>query len=250
MSTMMADVINAGTGARARQLGFRLPAAGKTGTTNDFHDAWFVGFTPSVATGVWVGFDQPRTILPRGFAADVAVPLWADFMKVATRNDKPDWLRPPPGVTTATVCRMSGKLATDGCNDVEVVSNDGFVDRKSMVYTEYFARGTQPTSFCTLHSSPGIVTRVADVFGVSEKPAVAQVQAAAHLPAAAHVPEPSPMSIPAVTGTSGSIQQVDTPPTPPSGKKRGFWSHIFGKKGGPEPETFPQAPNKKKKNGG
>src|SRR5262249_55898568 len=85
MSTMMADVINAGTGARARQLGFTLPAAGKTGTTNDFHDAWFVGFTPKLAAGVWVGFDQPRTILPNGFAADIAVPLWAKFMKVATR---------------------------------------------------------------------------------------------------------------------------------------------------------------------
>ncbi|PYQ77047.1 MAG: penicillin-binding protein, partial [Acidobacteria bacterium] len=62
MSTMMADVINAGTGARARRLGFTLPAAGKTGTTNDFNDAWFVGYTPHLAAGVWVGFDQPHTI--------------------------------------------------------------------------------------------------------------------------------------------------------------------------------------------
>ena len=81
MATMMADVINAGTGARARQLGFRLPAAGKTGTTNGFRDAWFVGFTPALVAGVWVGFDQPRTILRNGFAAEVAVPLWANFMK-------------------------------------------------------------------------------------------------------------------------------------------------------------------------
>src|SRR5207247_4713500 len=99
MSTMMADVINAGTGSRARQLGFKLPAAGKTGTTNDFKDAWFVGFTPKLVTGVWVGFDQARTIMPRGFAADIAVPLWPSLMKAATRNDKPDWFTPPPGVT-------------------------------------------------------------------------------------------------------------------------------------------------------
>src|SRR3954470_22075743 len=120
MSTMLADVINAGTANRARQIGFKLPAAGKTGTTNDFKDAWFIGYTPKLVTGVWVGFDEPRTILPNGFAADVAVPVWAKFMKVATRDDKPEWINAPPGVTTANVCRLSGLLASDGCQDVEV----------------------------------------------------------------------------------------------------------------------------------
>ena len=143
MSTMLADVINAGTADRARQLGFTLPAAGKTGTTNDFNDAWFVGFTPKLVTGVWVGFDQPRTILPNGFAGDVAVPLWAKFMKAATGNDKPEWFRAPAGVTTASVCRLSGKLATEGCEHVEVVDKHGELIRKSMVYTEYFDRGTR-----------------------------------------------------------------------------------------------------------
>src|SRR5262249_10352435 len=95
MSSMLADVINAGTGAGARRLGFTLPAAGKTGTTNDFNDAWFVGFTPKLAAGVWVGLDQPHTILPNGFAADVAVPMWAKFMKAATKGDRPDWFSPP-----------------------------------------------------------------------------------------------------------------------------------------------------------
>src|SRR5262249_43955258 len=111
MASMLADVVNAGTGARARRMGFTLPAAGKTGTTNDFNDAWFVGFTPKLATGVWVGFDHPHTILPNGFAADIAVPLWTTFMKAATRDDRPEWVTPPPGVVTATVCRISGKLA-------------------------------------------------------------------------------------------------------------------------------------------
>ena len=117
MSTMMADVINAGTAAGARGLGFKLPAAGKTGTTNDFNDAWFVGYTPRLVAGVWVGFDQPKTILPNGFAAQIAVPLWTTFMKAATRDDKPEWFTPPAGVTTATVCRLSGKLASEGCDD-------------------------------------------------------------------------------------------------------------------------------------
>jgi 1A family penicillin-binding protein len=243
MSTMMADVINAGTGARARRLGFTLPAAGKTGTTNDFNDAWFVGFTPSLVTGVWVGFDQPRTILPNGFAAEVAVPLWANFMKIATRNDKPEWLTPPPGVTTASVCRLSGQLATDGCKDVEVVSADGTVDRKSMVYTEYFARGTAPTGFCEMHSSAGIMTKIAGLFGVSEKPP------------SVHVAEPPPVSGPSAegttgsTGTAGTIQHVESPPpTPPAAKKRGgFWSRIF-RRDAPDSAASPESP--KKKNGG
>src|SRR3954464_10991713 len=164
MSTMMADVINAGTGNRARQLGFTLPAAGKTGTTNDFNDAWFIGYTPKLVAGVWVGFDQPRTILPNGFAADVAVPVWARFMKAATKGERPEWFLPPAGVTSANVCRMSGKLPTEGCQDVEVVARDGQLEHRSMIYTEYFARGTEPTTYCDLHPTRGIVGKLAGVF--------------------------------------------------------------------------------------
>src|SRR5262249_25533767 len=162
MATMMADVVNAGTGSRARQLGFKLPAAGKTGTTNDFADAWFVGFTPKVVAGVWVGLDQRQTILPNGFAADVAVPLWTLFMKSATAKDTPEWFTPPPGVTTATVCRLWGRLASEGCQDVEVVSRDGFIERRSMVYTEFFARGTEPTERCELHPTRSFFGKMAD----------------------------------------------------------------------------------------
>ena len=77
MASMLQDVISSGTAYRARQMGFTLPAAGKTGTTNDYNDAWFVGFTPHLVAGVWVGFDQPKTIIASGYAADVAVPIWA-----------------------------------------------------------------------------------------------------------------------------------------------------------------------------
>ena len=160
MATMLADVINQGTGAGARRLGFTLPAGGKTGTTNDFKDAWFVGFTPKLVAGVWVGFDRPRTILPNGFAADVAVPLWASFMKAATRGDRPAWLATPRGVTTAKTCRMSGRLATDACADVEVTGRDGRVERRSMVYTEYFVSGTEPTTFCEIHGHRSLWDRL------------------------------------------------------------------------------------------
>lgn len=164
MSNMLADVIDAGTAAGARRLGFKLPAAGKTGTTNDFNDAWFVGFTPNLVSGVWVGFDQPRTILPNGFAADIAVPFWTTFMKAATSNDKPDWFKPPYGVTTVTVCRISGKLASEGCNHAEVVGKDGQVETRSMVYTEYFSRGTEPTEYCDMHPTHRAFGIVAGVF--------------------------------------------------------------------------------------
>ncbi len=154
MSSMLADVINAGTAYRARQEGFTLPAAGKTGTTNDYVDAWFVGFTPHVVTGVWIGFDQPSTIIPNGYAGTLAVPLWASFMRTATKGDQRDWFSRPGNVVAANVCRLSGLLPNAGCDDVAVVASDGSLEKRSMVYTEYFVKGTQPTTVCPLHPAP------------------------------------------------------------------------------------------------
>ncbi len=165
MSSMLADVISSGTAYRARQIGFTLPAAGKTGTTNDYNDAWFVGYTPHLVTGVWVGFDQPKTIISNGYAADVAVPIWAAFMKRATKGDKSEWLDRPSDVVVVNVCRMSGKLPNSGCDTVQVVTKDGQIETKSMIYGEYFARGTAPTTVCPLHESLSVLDRFAGVFG-------------------------------------------------------------------------------------
>jgi penicillin-binding protein 1A len=235
MSTMLADVINAGTGNRARALGFTLPAAGKTGTTNDYNDAWFIGFTPKLVAGVWVGFDQPRTIMPGGFAAEVAVPAWAKFMKVATRNDKPEWLTAPAGVTSAKVCRISGLLATDGCQDVEVISKDDQLERRSMVYSEYFARGTEPTAFCDQHPTRGIMTKLAGLFGGSDdRPAPPRVENTGIAP-------------PTATATTGTRTDVVEPPPPvaPPQKKRGFWSRVFGRDNSSSDHDSPAPPKKK-----
>ncbi len=76
MADMLRGVVDSGTGYRVRQLGFSLPAGGKTGTTNDYRDAWFIGFTPSIVTGVWVGHDQPEMIRRNGYASELAVPMW------------------------------------------------------------------------------------------------------------------------------------------------------------------------------
>jgi membrane peptidoglycan carboxypeptidase len=237
MSTMLADVINAGTGNRARAVGFKLPAAGKTGTTNDFNDAWFVGFTPKLVTGVWVGFDQPRTILPNGFAGDVAVPMWANFMKVATKDDKPEWFKAPANVTTASVCRLSGKLATEGCQDVEVVARDGQLVRRSMVYTEYFDRGTEPAGYCDLHPTRGIMGKLASVFTGDEKPLPPRIEQTGLPPVAV-----------ATSGgeTAPAAEHVEVPPEAPK-KKRGFWGRLFGRGGDDErKDTKETVPPKKK----
>ena len=218
MSSMLADVINAGTGAGARKEGFTLPAAGKTGTTNDFNDAWFIGYTPHLVTGVWLGFDQPHTILPRGFAAELAVPMWARFMKEATKNDSPDWLSPPPGLTSALICRVSGKLANDECEDVEVIDAHERITHRSMVYTEYFVRGTAPTTHCDVHQARSLMTKIATTLGIETAPATP--------------PAEGPPRLEDVTPVSPSVAANDTEPAvapaAPEKKKRGFWSKLFG----------------------
>ena len=128
MSSMLADVVNHGTAYRARQAGFNLQAAGKTGTTNDYLDAWFVGYTPKVVTGVWIGFDQPQTIIANGYGGELAVPIWAGFMKSATKGHKNEWFDRPSNVIGVNVCRVSGKLPNRGCDTVEVLSRDGEVE--------------------------------------------------------------------------------------------------------------------------
>jgi 1A family penicillin-binding protein len=137
ISSMLGDVVQRGTASVARTLGFKLPAAGKTGTTDDFRDVWFVGYTPHLVAGVWFGFDVPTKIMNEGFAATVAVPAWATFMKRATADSKPDWFKAPAGVRRVTLCRLSGQLATDECR------------LQGEVYDEYVVTGTVKP--CTAH---------------------------------------------------------------------------------------------------
>jgi len=211
---MLADVINSGTAWTARRTGFTLPAAGKTGTTNDYKDAWFVGYTPHLVAGVWVGYDQPRTIIGQGYAAELAVPMWARFMMSATHDDQPDWFQPPSAVTSATICRISGKLATDGCRAVPTADDSGNLSVKSMAYTEYFVRGTEPTEYCPLHNgNDGYVT----------------LATSGSAPAGSPPPAPgAPAALPPVTTTS--TQSPDPPAAQPQEpKKRGFWGRLFGR---------------------
>ncbi|MEY2496075.1 MAG: penicillin-binding protein [Verrucomicrobiota bacterium] len=115
-SQLMEEVLTSGTAASARSLGFKLPAAGKTGTTNDYKDAWFVGYTTALTCGVWVGFDQPQTIIPRGYGAALALPVWTQVMTKAAQRYPARPLEPTMPMARATVCSISNHLATTGCN--------------------------------------------------------------------------------------------------------------------------------------
>ena len=246
MASMLADVVNHGTGYRARQAGFTLPAAGKTGTTNDYVDAWFVGFTPRVITGVWVGFDQPQTIIANGYGGELAVPMWAGFMKTATKGHKQDWFDKPADVVGVTVCRVSGKLPNYGCSSIQTMTADGWTEWRSALYTEYFKKGTQPTSICPLHGSATYIT--AEAAQEEGLPPAAR-------PAGNDPGRPAPTPVP-TTGSPVPGSPAVRPEEPPREaakpgepeKKRGFWSKIFGRDKKPPENKKP--PEKKKPGGG
>ncbi|HSL21992.1 MAG TPA: PBP1A family penicillin-binding protein [Vicinamibacterales bacterium] len=172
MSSMLREVIAGGTGYLARSMGFRRRAAGKTGTTDDFADAWFVGYTTRLVTGVWFGFDRPRTIFNGGFGGIVAVPAWTRFMMKATASDPDEWYEVPTDVEKVTICRRSGAIAREECAHSEQWAHSGPwavssgqatipstahnpqpTEDEPAVYTDYFALGTGPSEVCPLHSA-------------------------------------------------------------------------------------------------
>ncbi len=136
MTSMLVDAIDRGTGAPARRLGVRFPAAGKTGSTNEFKDAWFVGFSSSIVVGVWVGFDQPATIGAEAYGSRYALPIWSDFMQRAAAVRAPAVFERPAGLTDEPLCSISYLKPVDGCP----------------IYSEYFKDGDQiPDRLCPVH---------------------------------------------------------------------------------------------------
>ena len=142
-------------------------------------------------------------------------------MKTATKGDKPDWFDRPSNIVGVNVCRMSGKLPNTGCGNVLVTNRDGNIETRSMIYTDYFVKGTQPTTVCPLHEE-NLIDALAGAAGVQVGAPVSAEQAA--------LPPPPP------TSTSGSAAAgAAEPPTTggtleqqPQKKKRGFWSRVFG----------------------
>jgi penicillin-binding protein 1A len=146
-TNLLEDVIDRGTGTAVRNSGFWLPAAGKTGTTNDARDVWFVGMTPDLAAVVWMGFDQPKQILPNAFGGNLAAPVWARTMSAAyTRLPAPAGWQPPPSLLSVPIDARTGYRAGDGCppEDVRI---------------EFFLPGLEPAGQCPVHGR-GLLDRI------------------------------------------------------------------------------------------
>ena len=139
---LLTGVIERGTGAPARALGVEGPVAGKTGTTNEGRDAWFVGYTPRLVTLVWVGFDE-RDVL-RLSGGQAALPIWADFMRTAMALVPSGPFPPPPSITFQDVDPTNGKLATRWC---------------PVVIREAFLASTEPRETCPDHGPADLFRR-------------------------------------------------------------------------------------------
>ena len=135
VTNMMRSVINEGTAASVRSA-FSHDAAGKTGTTNDLRDAWFMGFTPNLLTAVWVGFDDNQPIGLSGSQA--ALPIWTGFMKRALSGRPNASFTAPPGIVFVDIDRSSGKIANFNCPSV---------------FREAFLPGSEPSEICDIHGN-------------------------------------------------------------------------------------------------
>lgn len=125
VSRILNEVTSRGTAASVRRLGFDKPCGGKTGTTNDFKDAWFAGYTSALSCAVWVGFDTPKTTIQGGYGSVLSLPIWVDIMKTADRlGYKAGALHSKQNLVTMDLCRLSGKRATAGCKSADTLYSD------------------------------------------------------------------------------------------------------------------------------
>jgi penicillin-binding protein 1A len=140
MVDMMKDVVRRGSAAGIWASGFHIPAAGKTGTTNDYTDVWFIGYTSDLVAGVWMGFDRPQKIMSNAQGGRLAAPAWLAFMTeiYQRRPEPPDWPR-PEDILVRDVDWTTGLLRSPFCPD-------------SLIITEYFIPGTEPTRECNVHT--------------------------------------------------------------------------------------------------
>ncbi len=139
LTDMLRDVVDRGTGRAVRSVGYQGIAAGKTGTTSDAHDAWFVGFTPDVVAGIWIGFDQPRQILPHASGGALAAPVWGRVMRRLEPERSSSWpWSPPDRVTFRETDPATGMVLEDGCD----------TRYGELPVREAFIRGSVPDEVC------------------------------------------------------------------------------------------------------
>ncbi len=138
ITNLLRGVIEKGTAWKARELG--RPAAGKTGTTNDFRDAWFIGYTPGLVAGVWVGYDDHQSIGARETGARTALPIWLEFMEKSLDKREKEDFTVPNGIIFKQIDPRTGLLSTEHC---------------TQSYREAFMPGTEPRRFCEERVTPG-----------------------------------------------------------------------------------------------
>jgi len=136
ITNLLQGVIERGTGWKAREL--NRPVAGKTGTTNDNRDAWFIGYTPSLVAGVWVGYDNQRSLGPKATGARAALPIWLNFMKQAVQTSDPQEFPVPGNISWKNIDPRTGLLSTDQC---------------TVSLREAFVPGTEPRKYCDERAS-------------------------------------------------------------------------------------------------
>jgi penicillin-binding protein 1A len=195
MTDVLRDVVRHGTAVGSVGSRINFPAAGKTGTTNEGFDVWFIGFTPDLVTGVWIGFDQPQKIKANAQGGVLAAPAWTAMMReVYERRELPRAWPRPDGLTALDIDKTTGYKATPFCP-------------KDVHYIESFIPGTEPTQFCPIHSPFGAVGSATGPLGGTA-------------PAA-----PPPVVVPPGTGPpkpgTPVPQRPGTAATPPSGAMGG-----------------------------
>lgn len=139
ITAMLEGVVNFGTGRVVREMGVTGPVAGKTGTTNNNADVWFVGYTPTLVAGVWFGYDTPSPIGHDATGGRLAAPAWASIIRAGWREPDSSAWTPPPGMVPAVIDPESGQLAGPWCPQRT---------------TEWFKPGTAPTDTCQMHAGP------------------------------------------------------------------------------------------------
>lgn len=152
ITSMLRSAVEQGTARSLKDLGIYFPVAGKTGSTNDFKDGWFVGYTPEIMALVWVGFDDGTSL--QAPASALTLPIWADLMNSIPQHVSGLWFKAPPDIVVETVCRESGQLAlAPGCPET---------------VEEVFLAENPPKERCTLHRGlgplEGVIKGVKDLF--------------------------------------------------------------------------------------
>ncbi|MDQ6827872.1 MAG: penicillin-binding transpeptidase domain-containing protein, partial [Gemmatimonadota bacterium] len=140
MVSAMKDVVQRGTAASVYASGFHVPAGGKTGTTNDGSDVWFIGYTPDLVAGMWMGFDKPQMIIRGAQGGRLVAPAWTAFMsEVYQHRPAPgDWPR-PDAIVVREIDKTDGQLRNPYCP-------------ADVVITEFYLPGTEPTLECSVHN--------------------------------------------------------------------------------------------------